>query len=288
MGTLAAAYSAAWKEDKAIALLEEVIRLSEAHLGPDHPETLRSRGSLAALFWRTNQLNRSVPLFEVVLKDQVRKLGADHPKTLATKANLGVNYRDLGRPGDALPLLEEAARHAREHDSLRWVGFPLAELYAGLGRPAEAAAQVKTNLEIARSTLPAGSPTLATELNHNATVLLKLGAWGEAEACLREALAIREKHGPDDWRTFQARSIVGEALAGQKRFTDAEPLLLAGARGLQRRAAKIPAAARNKLLGDALSRLVQMYDAWGKPAEVAQWQAKLDELKKPSPKTPNR
>ena len=58
---------------------------------------------------------------------------------------------------------------------------------------------------------------------------------------LREVLAIREKVRPDAWTTFNTKSMLGEALLGQKRYAEAEPLLLAGYRGMKERE---PAASR--------------------------------------------
>ena len=65
--------------------------------------------------------------------------------------------------------------------------------------------------------------------------------WAEAEAILRECLAIREKAQPDDWTTFNTRSQLGGSLMGQKKFAEAEPLILAGYEGMKAREAKIPA-----------------------------------------------
>jgi eukaryotic-like serine/threonine-protein kinase len=74
---------------------------------------------------------------------------------------------------------------------------------------------------------------------------------------LRECLAIREKTQPDVWSTFNTKSMLGEALLGQKKYADAEPLLLAGYEGIKKREAKIPAQGKIRLT-EALERLVQL------------------------------
>ena len=48
----------------------------------------------------------------------------------------------------------------------------------------------------------------------------------EIEPILREALAVLEKTIANDWQTFNSRSLLGGALAGQQKFGEAEPLLL--------------------------------------------------------------
>jgi hypothetical protein len=42
---------------------------------------------------------------------------------------------------------------------------------------------------------------------------------------------LREKQLPDDWRTFNSRSILGGTGLGQKKYADAEPFLLSGYEG---------------------------------------------------------
>ncbi len=97
-----------------------------------------------------------------------------------------------------------------------------------------------------------------------------------AEAVLRECLAIREKKAPDEWSTFNTKSLLGEALLGQQKYADTEPLLLAGYEGLKRRAHKIPPQGKLRL-NNAVERLTRLYDAWGKPDEAAKWRAVLAE-----------
>jgi hypothetical protein len=64
------------------------------------------------------------------------------------------------------------------------------------------------------------------------------------------------------------------ALLGQKKYADAEPLLLQSCAGMIECAAKIPAAGRMQLI-QALERPGQLYDAWGMPEKAADWRKKL-------------
>ena len=78
---------------------------------------------------------------------------------------------------------------------------------------------------------------------------------------------------PDDWTTFNARSLLGGSLVGQKKYAEAETVLVAGYEGLRERADQIPPQGKVRL-HEALERLLQLYDEWGKPDEAAQWRAK--------------
>src|SRR5262249_52026322 len=117
-------------------------------------------------------------------------------------------------------------------------------------------------------------------------MLLQQKKHADAEPLLRECLAIRTKHIPDDWRTFNARSMLGASLAGQKKYAEAEPLLVQGYEGMQQREAKVPTDAKHWLT-EALERLVRLYEAMGQKDKAAAWRKKLEQhkagLKKPRP-----
>jgi tetratricopeptide (TPR) repeat protein len=130
-------------------------------------------------------------------------------------------------------------------------------------------------LATARGTLPKDSPQLAAQLASYGQALLTLEAWDEAEALIREALTMREANAPDYWATFNARSLLGGALLGQDRLTEAEPLLLEGYRGMKEREAAIPAVVKLRI-PEALERLVRLYGAKGNETEAAAWRSRLE------------
>ena len=67
-------------------------------------------------------------------------------------------------------------------------------------------------------------------------------------------------------------------MLGQQKYAEAEPLLLAGYVGMKQREAKIRAQGKVRLT-EALERLVQLYDAWGKPEQAEQWRRELEQRK---------
>jgi tetratricopeptide (TPR) repeat protein len=244
--------------------------------------------NLAAGYWTVRQLDKSVPLFEEALRLEEKKLGRQHPLTQMAVANLGVNYKDAGRLDEAIPLLEEAHRASGQFPNLRRFLAHLLDAYAKAGRPAEAAKLILASLADARKTAPKGSQQLAGALAQSALDLLQVKAYADAEPLLRECLAIREKTQPDLWNTSNTKSMLGGALLGQKRYAEAEPLLVAGYEGMMRREAMIPPQARISLT-EALERLVQLYEATNKPDEAARWRQELEARKaagKPSEKKP--
>ena len=82
-----------------------------------------------------------------------------------------------------------------------------------------------------------------------------------------------ELHGPLAKPT-QADQAFGSLLP-QKKYAEAEPLVLKGYEGLKERKWAL-AQHQTYRLPDALARLVQLYDTWGKPDEAARWRKEMD------------
>lgn len=104
--------------------------------------------------------------------------------------------------------------------------------------------------------------------------LIEQRKWAEAEAVLRECLAIRQKNQPDDWRAFDASSQLGASLLGQKKFAQADPMVVSGYEGMKAREAKIPAPDKPRL-AEAATRVLRLYEEWGKPEKAQEWKRKL-------------
>jgi serine/threonine protein kinase len=274
MAGLAQGYLQAGQLNRALPLYEETIKLMKVKLGPDQPKTLSTMAGLAVLYWSLRQLDKSIPMFEDILKQQEAKLGRSHPYTQATIANLGVNYRDAGLLDKAIPLLEEVHRTSSQDPILSVFGQELLDTYIRAGRSTEAAKLVQELLDRDRKKWPKNSPGLANSLAISSQVLLQIKAFAAAEPILRECLAIRENIQAEVWSTFNTRSMLGGALLGQKKYSEAEPLLLAGYEGMKQRENTIPPQGKVRL-PQAVERLIDLYTSTNKPDEVKRWRAEL-------------
>jgi hypothetical protein len=74
------------------------------------------------------------------------------------------------------------------------------------------------------------------------------------------------------------RSLLGASLAGQKKYAEAEPLLVqAHEESISlARDAPLLLADFNRYRAETVERLVQLYDAWGKQVEAAKWRKELE------------
>jgi eukaryotic-like serine/threonine-protein kinase len=237
MGNLALAYQDAGRLVEALPLYEQTLKGLKAKLGDDDLNTLNTMNNLARAYQAAGRLTEAVPLFEQTLKLKTAKLSADHPDTLMTMNNLAAAYQAASRLSDALPLFEETLKRQK----------------------------AKLGLEHLN--------TMIT-MDNLAVAYLAAKRWTEAEMTARQCLGLREKKQPDDWQRFQTMSQLGAALSWQKRYAEAEPLLVLGFDGMKQREAKIPAP-RKKNLAAAAARIVPFYEAWDKPEKAAEWRAKL-------------
>jgi eukaryotic-like serine/threonine-protein kinase len=106
-----------------------------------------------------------------------------------------------------------------------------------------------------------------------ALAYLSQGKFVESESLAREALKFNQEKQPDDWQRFHAESLLGASLAAEKKYTEGEPLLLEGYRGMLARKDLIAVPERYQL--DLAHRwIVQLYEAWGKPTKAAEWRKK--------------
>lgn len=246
MNNLAAAYRSAARWTEALPLLEQTLEARKVQLGPDHPDTLISMNNLALAYYEIKESARALPLLEQTLERKKAKLGPDHPDTLASMNNLAVAYLRDKRTEQALPLVDEYVAGKRKQ-----------------ARPDD--------------------PAFAGQLAVVSQELVKAKQYRAAETHLRECLTILEKQLPDDWSMFNTKSMLGEALAGQQKLSEAEPLLIDGYKGMKTREEKIPPNAKARL-GEALQRLVDLYTAWEKLEEAAKWMAVLNAATPPANK----
>ena len=80
---------------------------------------------------------------------------------------------------------------------------------------------------------------------------------------------------PNNWWRYHTKSLLGAALAGTKRYDEAERLLLEARKGLEDRQSEIPVT-RKKCLADAGARLVTLYDDSNQPEKAAKLRTELE------------
>jgi tetratricopeptide (TPR) repeat protein len=92
---------------QAIVFGEPLMADLDRMLGPDHPDTLSVRNSLATAYHAAGRTADAIPLVEQILAARERLLGADHASALAARNNLASAYRTTGQAAMAIPLFEK-------------------------------------------------------------------------------------------------------------------------------------------------------------------------------------
>ncbi|MHB1421816.1 MAG: tetratricopeptide repeat protein [Gemmataceae bacterium] len=287
---LAQAYLHADRTTDAIRLFEQNLKQLESKSGPDHPNTITTRGNLARAYFTVGNHEGSIPLLEATLRWQKEKLGPDHVETLGTMANLGEVYRAAGRTKEAIPLLETVLQRGRQLSGglpaeLAWIKGALIQTYEKTEQLAKAEPLYRDALEQAQLQFGSDDPRTENALTQMGQNLLKQKKFKDAEAPLRQCLKIREKEPADVWSIFTASSMLGDALIGQKKYAEAEPLLLRSYEGVRKHPDSVPPANRPSWLNEVLERLARLYDDWGKKEKAAYCRKKLQEIKTERKKT---
>jgi eukaryotic-like serine/threonine-protein kinase len=148
-----------------------------------------------------------------------------------------------------------------------------ASMYQREGRYALAEAQAAQVVAGRRHTLGSEHPNTMAAAADLALAYQSQGKFAESRALAREALEFDRQKRPDDWQRFRAESLLGASLAGQKKYAEAEPLLLEGYQGMLTRKERM-GVPNWYHLDRAREWIVQLYLDWGKPEKAAEWKTR--------------
>lgn len=274
MQTLAEAYLQSGQIDRALSMLSKTLKKMQRELGDEHPDTMNLMNNLAGSYWQTGQLDKSVPMFEELFPIHQKKLGPDHPLTINVQANLGVNYRDAGRLPEAIKTLEDAvARYEKltplTARRLYWIPTVLTSTYERAGMFDKAEPGLQKAWEQSVEQFGEDHPNSTASATRLAGNLLEQKKFDDALSILEPTLATRQKNEPNQWSTFNTQALLGQALFGLKRNTQAESHLEKGYQGMQSMEQSIPANSKSWLIR-AKKQLIEVYRANGKSEKADQ------------------
>jgi hypothetical protein len=165
--------------------------------------------------------------------------------------------------------------------------LPCVSLLLGeLAATRDRAGDLNAALELRRAALAEMTRSLSADPRRVAVARAQLGATliraqqrsADVEPHLRAALQVQQEELPGEWTTYRTQALLGAALLGQKRYTDAEPLPLAGYEGMKRQAGSIPPSAHCSP-SEVIEQLVQLYTAMGKQDQATQGPQKRNPIR---------
>jgi tetratricopeptide (TPR) repeat protein/tRNA A-37 threonylcarbamoyl transferase component Bud32 len=278
MNNLATIYTAEGKYAQAESLLGQVLEIERRVLGPEHVLTIYSTHNLAAVYNSLGKFAQAEAFYSEALDVQRRVFGADHSDTLMLAADLASVYVARRKYAPAEALYERtlgAQRRTLGPDNTFTLDTTAgaAYMYQREGKFALAETYASAALAGRRRALGPEHPLTVASVADVAMADISQRKFAEAEKFSRQAVDFYRKAQPDGWRRFCAEGLLGASLAGQKKYAEAEPLLLEGYQGMLVRKERI-AVPDQYYLDRAHAWLVQLYQAWGKPEKAAEWRLK--------------
>jgi tetratricopeptide (TPR) repeat protein/tRNA A-37 threonylcarbamoyl transferase component Bud32 len=281
LSTLALLYQAKGDYRAAEPLLKRAVAQAEAVLGPDHPDTLTFINNLALLYETTANYAAAEPLYRRALAGKERALGPDHPSTLTTAGNLAILYEVTGDYAAAEPLYRrvlagwEKALGPDNPETLTCANN-MASMYFTKGDYGAAEPLYERALAGWEKALGPDHPHTLMSAGNLATVYFRTGRFAEAiplyERAARGYAGRPERAGS----LVAVRSRLGRALLATGKPADAEAHLLAAYKGLMKD--KAPDAKHRARRRATAKGLVEVYEQTGRPAQAAEWRAKLAAL----------
>ena len=206
---------------------KQTLATQERILGPDHPDTLNSRGTLATAYRDAGGKDKAIALYEQTLTNQERILGPDHPDTMISRNNLAAAYQEAGRRDEAITLHQqtlEARERLLDPDHPHTLGSRnnLAAAYQEAGRRDEAITLHQQTLEARERLLDPDHPHTLDSRNNLAVAYRAAGRIDQAITLHQQTLAIRERLlGLDHPDTMNSRNNLAVAYQDAGRTDEA-------------------------------------------------------------------
>lgn len=176
-------------------LLEEALRLAEAHLGPTDAQTAACLNNLGEWHRLSRRFDAAEPLYRRALALEEAAHGPDAEEVGTTLNNLALLLRQSGQLLAAEPLYRRVLEifervHGRDEIQVGSVLNNLAQVLAHSGRQAEAEQPMRRALSIFESEYGPRHPNLGVAVNNLARLLDELGRSEESEPLARRQIEI--------------------------------------------------------------------------------------------------
>src|SRR2546423_1685475 len=207
-------------------MLRNIIEVRTHVLGSEHPDTLRSRNSLAHALWKGGKYSEAETDFHELIKREEKILGLEHPDTLASRHGLAITLDLRGKYAEAeaqfraLIKTEERVLGPEHPQTLRSRMEMAIALYEQ-GKSPEAEVQFRALTKAEEKVLgPEHTDTLASRSGLAKTLLAE---GKDAETDFREVIRLQEKVlGPENPDTLDSCYYFASGLTHRGRIQEAK------------------------------------------------------------------
>jgi serine/threonine protein kinase len=258
---------------EAESLFRETLALSSELAPEERLQIGTTRSTLASTLADQGKFDEALATARAAVADYQQIGRTDTPDFGFSLTVLGGFLTDKGDYAEADASLKEAETIFRQQmsPSALWLGDNLrnqAISFYRQGKYADSQSKVTEAEKIYLESYGPSYDNYPTVLIIKGLILNKTGKAREGEGILREAVRLRVESLPKEhfWVAL-ANSALGECLTTQKRFVEAEPLLIESYHVL-----KAGQGEQNPRTNEARLRLVGLYQAWNKPETAARFQ----------------
>ena len=277
--TLGRRYWHIGKFDAAEANLTRAVELGRKRLTTNDRQLLVYMGELAWVYAYQGRNDEAEALLAKTVDCMERALDEADRALQVAKNRLAWLYLDqYGRHEEAEQLwtevLEDIQRRlGPDHPDAAGHMEGLAAAYMAQGRLDEAEKVARKALEIAQRAYGPEFFTTVHNMERLGKVCKALGHYDETEGLYVKALEIRRRIlGEEHWRTRDVRSDLASLYLEMERYSDVEPLLVEAERAARRTFGN-----DHEITNASVKNLIDLYEAWNKPEQAAQWRVKLPE-----------
>jgi serine/threonine-protein kinase len=285
--TIGKCYRALGMLEPAAVQLERALELREAQRGAEHRETLESLNELAVLRIMQGDLAAAEELLAGALASARRQLDTRDELFLSILSSLAGLRNVQARLPEAETLLRELLDVQRltleetHPDTIRTI-HNLALVLHRQDKDEQAEPYCRRALELHEQVHGADHIHTVRARGNLGNLLMERGDLEKAEPLVLGALEgsgrlLGDQH-PETitlprghLRIARYRDHVGICLAALGRFSEAEQELLAAQDALHRQAGDL-----HPYTQKSVANLIWLYELWGKPAQAAQWMARLE------------
>lgn len=277
---LALDYFRTGQSGRAVPMLEEIVKVRTELQGREHLDTVGSFSNLANLYLAMGQLEKAIPLAEEAVQQFAEQLGPDHPHAAGTRRSLVNAYRRLDQLDKAIALYETTyeqlkTRLGADHPQTLAALNELGDVLGAAGQVERATTVLTDSLQRHQQKLGDDHPATLKTLYHLGVAYKDVGAFEKALDLFERALkGLTEQLGPLEFGTLDALTALCETEIELKQFESAET----HAQEQWNRAQKLTGRSKRVVSESTAELFVQLYDAWAKPQEAAEWRDKLRQL----------
>ncbi|MCA9311921.1 MAG: tetratricopeptide repeat protein [Phycisphaerales bacterium] len=242
---------------------EENLRIMRTEFATERAEMIRATSNVMAAMFKDGRFAEAERYARDVVPLYSAEYGDEHPQAINSRNNLARVLLDIGETDEAAAILDREyelsqrvlgpGNAIREAVATNYIEACLTQGHAEDGRRA-----ARMLLADRRAAPHPRAGSIAQTLEQLGECLLALGANGEAEASFAECIELRESINSDHWLTHRARTFLGIALLREGRRSEAEPLLVEGAAGLERHRDDISPNMRERELNHARRRVEEL------------------------------